>query len=144
MAGRRITAAGILVATAACSSLRPVRQPVRYIAETSPPVVTVAYVFNGVGFTREMANPRVVGDSVYGTWTEGNRPAAVPVSDIHAVASLRRDPTRTAFLVAGVTVAAGIMTYALFQKSNGQSDWACDYNTSALSGSGAPRCGPAQ
>jgi hypothetical protein len=139
---QRIAIVSFLAGAMACSSLRPVREPARFIAEAKPPVVYVAYVHNGIGFTREMANPRVAGDSMYGVWTEGNRPAALPIRDVHSVATVRRDGARTAMLVVGLATATGIVGYALFNSATGNADWYCDYASNRRGPSGEPLCGP--
>ena len=132
----------LLVGTAACSSIRPVREPARFIAEQKPPVVYVGYVTEGVGYTREMTNPQIVGDSVVGTWTEGNSPASIPMRDVHSVAALRRDGARTAMLLGGAAVVTGVMAYVLLQNAAGNNDWYCDYSPNRRGPFGEPYCGP--
>jgi hypothetical protein len=139
---QRIATIGVLIGVVGCSSLLPVREPARFIAETKPPVVYVAYVHNGIGFSREMANPHIAGDSVYGVWTEGNRPAALPIRDVHSVKTVRRDGAKTALFVVGVATATGIVAYALFNGATGNADWYCDYASNRRGPSGEPLCGP--
>jgi hypothetical protein len=141
---RRVALPALAIAAVACSSLRPVRDPMRYISEHNPPIVSVGYVVGNVGFTRQMMNPKVVGDSVTGTWLEGNRPAAVPVRDVHSVSSIRPDGAKTVLFIASVATATGILAYSLFNGAAGQNDWYCDYSPNRRGPAGEPYCGPTE
>ena len=138
---RQLTPTCLAVAAVACSSLRPVREPARFIAEQKPPVVFVGYVSEGVGRTREMTNPHIVGDSVVGTWAEGQGPAAVPMRDVHSVAAVRRDGAKTFLFVAGIVGATSIVAYALTAGGT-DGNWYCDYSPNRRGPAGEPFCGP--
>lgn len=137
---RSVTTATILAATAACSSVRPLYQPARFITEKSPPVV---YVVRQNGAVVAIANPRVSGDSVLGVGWDSNRSVAVPMSQVHSIAAARFDGFRTALLVGGVTLASTIAAYAILGGANGHNDWYCDYNENVRGPTGEPLCGPA-
>jgi hypothetical protein len=139
---RRLGIAVAVLALGACSSVRPVSDPMEYITAHRPAVVYVTYVANGVGFTREMANPRVASDSLYGTWTADNRPAALAAPNVHAVAAMRRDGGRTVLLVAGLAGVSAIVGYVMFGTANGKNDWGCDYSPNRRGPAGEPYCGP--
>ena len=141
----RRVAVAFLLCTTACSSLRPVAQPTRYIAEKNPLIVHVSYVAEGVGRAMDLANPKVVGDSLMGMRMSraGSHPIAVPVRDIHSVRARRFDGGRTAMLAAGITILAAFGVYAIVGTSNGRDNWYCDYNDSVRGPNGEPLCGPA-
>jgi hypothetical protein len=126
---------------AACSTVRPVTSPAQFITEKSPKVV---YVVNHNGSVMEVSDPSVRGDTVLGTTYRDSRtrPVAVPLTDVHLVASAQVSKAKTALFVAGVTGSAGLVIYALFNKASGHNNWSCDYNTPSLGGAGAPTCGP--
>ena len=140
---RRLLAAAVPIALVACSSVRQVRQPMRYVTEKNPPVVHVAYVLQGVGVTVAVANPQVVGDSLKGTRAmRGNPPVAIPVRDIHAIAARRFDGRRTAILATGIGLLSALGLYAMLGTANGRDNWYCDYNDSVRGPNGEPLCGP--
>jgi len=109
-----------------------VREPARFITEASP---TVVYVTHHSRAVIVIANPRVSGDTVHGTYAGDTRPVAVPLSQVQSVEAIRRDGGRTAVLIGGVTLLAGIAVYAFVQEAKGHNDWTCDWN------SAVPRCG---
>lgn len=140
MVARRVTAAGILAASVACSHVREVFEPARFIAEKKPPVV---YITQRSRAVVAIANPRVSGDTVFGTLPGDNSPVAVPFSQVHSVAATRLDAARTALLATGVTLASALAAYAFFGTASGRSNWYCDYNSSVRGPAGEPLCGPA-
>lgn len=136
---RRVTAAVILASSVACSRVREVFEPARFIAEKNPPVVYVTQRSNTVV---AIANPRISGDTVLGTLPGESGPVAVPFSQVHSVAAVRFDGARTALLAAGVTLASALSAYAFFGTAGGRSNWFCDYNSSVRGPAGEPLCGP--
>lgn len=117
---------------AGCSSLQPVQEPARFISETKPAVVYLTHRNRAVLI---VAHPTVRGDTVFGMWPDQPRTLSVSLSQIQRVEAVRRDRKRTALLVGGVSVLAGVAVYALVQSANGHHDWTCDY-THAV-----PTCG---
>lgn len=128
----RVVAAGVVLGAAGCSSLQPIREPAQFIAETRPAVVYLTHRNRAVLI---IAHPAMRGDTVYGTWPDQPRPVSIPLSQIQSVEALRRDGKRTAMLVGGISIVAGVAVYALVQSANGHHDWTCDY-THAV-----PTCG---
>jgi hypothetical protein len=123
-------------------SLQPVSEPARFITETKPEMV---YVTQGTGAIVEVMNPRMNGDTLVGTRLGASRnPVILPWRYVQRVSTMRRSKSRTMMLIAGITVASAVSVYAFTQSQNGHAAWACDYNTNALDGNGAPRCGPTQ
>jgi hypothetical protein len=139
MTARRFLAATLLSVTAGCSSLSPVSDPFRFINETRPPLVYVTYE---TGAIMMLENPTVGGDSLRGTRPGDPQQVALPVRQVQRVATVRFNGGRTALLVAGLGVAAGVVTYAVLGTSSGKSNFACDYNEPKRGETvGAPTCG---
>jgi len=125
----RVIALAALAATAACSSLRPVREPARYIAENNPPIVRVIEKQNGLIMT--IAEPRVRGDSLVGRRAADNRPVAVPLDQVYTLSARRLSGGRTALLILGVLTVTGLTSYAML--ANGaDNNWECDYSSPAI------------
>jgi hypothetical protein len=142
MKTRQAAAAFSLLGLAACMSLQPVAEPARFIAETKPEMV---YVTQGSGAIFEVMNPTLSGDTLIGTRLGSARhPVVLPWKYVQQISTMRRNKSRTVMLLAGITVASAVSVYAFTQGQNGHAAWACDYNTNALDGNGAPRCGPTQ
>lgn len=125
----RVIALAALATTAACSSLRPVREPARYIAENNPPIVRVIEKQNGLVMT--IAEPRVSGDSLVGRRAADNRPVAVPLDQVYTLSARRLSGGRTALLILGVLTVTGLTSYAML--ANGaDNNWECDYSSPAI------------
>jgi hypothetical protein len=141
MKARRAMAAILLTTTAggACSSLRPVPEPMQFINETKPPLVWVAY---GTGILVEMANPEVRGDSLLGT-RPGSGHLALPWNQVQSVATVQVSKGKTALLLGGLVGVAGLLTYAVIAKANAK-NITCDYSDVAYEETGGPVCGPNQ
>jgi len=135
MIERRVTVAAILAVTAGCSSLQPVAEPLRFIAETNPPVVYVSYE---TGAVMVMENPRISGDSMLGTVPGESRPVALPLNQVQTVSTVRRNSGRTALLIAGLAGMGAVMTYAVLANGT-NSNYTCDYNDPKRTG--GPACG---
>ncbi|HEX9704125.1 MAG TPA: hypothetical protein VGA20_02625 [Gemmatimonadales bacterium] len=101
----------ILVAgSMGCASIQPLRDPARFIAESSPDVV---YVTHNNGALLTITHPRVSGDSLLGTWEAVSQPLALPLSHLQRVAANRRDKTRTTLAIAGISMVTVAMSYLL-------------------------------
>jgi hypothetical protein len=96
------------VVTAGCAIWQAA--PVSVIPETNPRLVRLV---DGYGVRRDIANPRVSGDTVYGTAQEDDRAIAFPLSQVERILIRRVDRGRTAVLVAGLTFVGAIATYAI-------------------------------
>jgi hypothetical protein len=136
MQRRRLVAAVLLPLVAACSSLRPVPDPLQFISQTRPSLVYVSY---GIGITMMMEHPRVSGDSVRGITPGSREEVALAVTEVQSVSTVRLNKARTAALVGGLAVAGGVVAYAVLAGANGKSDFTCDYNEPTQNN--GPRCG---
>jgi len=136
---RRLTTAGIVAAMVACSRVREVYEPARFISEKNPPVV---YVTQRNGAVVTLANPRVSGDTVLGVLLAENRAVAMPFSQVHSVAAVRFDGARTALVAAGIALTSALAAHAFFGTANGKNNWYCDYTSSTRGSAGEPVCGP--
>jgi hypothetical protein len=119
---RHLTIAALAVGCAGCHSLQPVSNPSRYIAETHPPVVHVKYK-NGARVS--VAQPRVSGDSLYGTWQQAGRPVAMPLGEAQRIDARQYSKKRTTMLIVGTAAVAATLGYFLMQPVDDQGP-SCD------------------
>ena len=127
-------AAGLMALTG-CSSLQPIS--VAYISEVRPALV---HVSDGFGVVTTIANPRISGDSVYGTALGADRPVVVPLREAQRITTVRRNGARTAMLIGGLTAVGALVTYAALNAGNGDDSGFCDYDGPPM-GPGAMECG---
>ena len=110
----------VLLSSLGCATLQPLREPAQYIATESPKVIYVTYKNRYVvGVTQ----PRVSGDSLFGTVQGQPAPVAVPLSNIQLIEAIQPDGKRTALLIAGLTAFAVTGVYVLLQTGDDES---CD------------------
>jgi hypothetical protein len=102
----RALVALIPLAAAACVSTRPVLVPARFIPARQPELVWVT-VQNGERLP--LSRPTIVGDTLHGHHL-GER-IAVPLTGVRVMHARQSDRTRTALLVAGVGVLAGLVVW---------------------------------
>jgi hypothetical protein len=126
--------AAVLLGSAACAVVQPVRQPAQFIPQQHPDVVVVTYNDNS---QVPVSKPQISGDSLIGTWAGLGEPVAVPLRDVQRIDAKQKSPKRTAMLVAGVTALGAGFTYALVRVTTSGKN--CDYSYSPATLSGA-RC----
>ena len=107
------------------------RVPVNFIPDTRPAVV---YLWDDNGVPQAVANPHLSGDTVHGTVLGGSRPIAVPLSEVQRVSTVRVNRGRTAFLIGGLTVVSGLITYAVLAQASGDDSGFCDYDRQPVDG----------
>jgi hypothetical protein len=112
-----------------CATLQSVQEPAQFIREANPEVVYVTFR-NHSKVT--IAQPRVSGDSLYGTVQGGSRPVAAPLSHVARIEALQRDTQRTKWLIAGLSVLTAAGVFALTQ-SSGNSDYRHPCDTAGFS-----------
>jgi hypothetical protein len=100
---------------AGCASIQPLRDPAQFIAETAPPTV---YVVHKNGALLTIGKPRVIGDSLVGTWEGVAQPLALRFDDLQRVEAVQRDKTRTIMLISGITVVGAVMGYFLTRETS--------------------------
>jgi hypothetical protein len=127
-----MTALVLLASTTACYGVRPISSPSSYIQAENPEAVWVADD-NGEVFRLEA--PVVRGDSIVGSLDGLSEPFAVEMSPEHAVYARQRDPVKTATLVGGLGLVAGLAVYGF--SVGGSGDKVCDNNPKQ---GGRPTC----
>jgi hypothetical protein len=139
---RRVTAAAICAASAGCMSVQPVWEPAPFMTPAGRSA-RVVYVTHQSGAVLAIVNPRVSGDSVYGTLRGEDRPVAVQLSEVSSIATSRLNGKRTAMLVGAVTAVSGLAFVSFINSATGRNNWECDFSISAREANGgAPICGP--
>lgn len=114
MAFTRVPLVGLLVAAVGCTSVKSV-QPAEYIPQHSPPVVWVTYTDNSFV---PVSQPRIVGDSLMGTWQGLQEPVAISLKEIQTVQAKMPNPKKTVILVGSLAVVATAVTYTLLTAGN--------------------------
>lgn len=109
-----VALAGLLLAVAGCHVVRKV-EPVQYIQANNPPVVWVTYTDNSFV---PVAGPKIVGDSLFGTWEGLSEPVAISLGEIQTVQARMPAPKRTAMLVTVVGAAAAGVAYTIATAGN--------------------------
>jgi hypothetical protein len=106
-----------------CATLQPVQQPAQFIPEANPRVVYVTFRNHSKVTITE---PRVSGDSLYGTVPGASQPVAAPLGHIALMEAVQRDKTRTRWLIAGLGVLTAAGAFALTQSGNSDYRHPCD------------------
>lgn len=136
---RRAAGLGLVALTAGCASVREVFEPAEFISAKRPAVVYVTQRSRAVVW---IANPRVSGDTLFGTVAGDTRPVAVPLMDVQSVSASRMDGGRTALLALTVVGGTAFAAY-IFSSTTGPSNgWVCDYDPpGGRDPAGGPVCG---
>jgi len=118
--------AGLVLAVAGCHVVRKV-EPVQYIQANNPPVVWVTYTDNSFV---PVAGPKIVGDSLMGTWEGLSEPVSISLGEIQTVQAKMPSPKRTVLLVTVVTAATAGVAYTIATAGNsGDANFTgCGYN----------------
>jgi len=96
--------------------------PVEFIAQAKPTVIELK---GDYGVRVAVQNPRLSGDTVYGTAPGGTTEVAVPLRDIELIATRRFSRARTALLIGGGVALAGMATFFLIIAGNSQPELDC-------------------
>jgi hypothetical protein len=115
--------AAVVLSGLGCATLQPVRQPAQFIPDAKPQVVYVTFR-NHSKVT--IAQPRVRGDSLFGTVPGVSEPVAAPLAHIERVEARQRDRKRTAWLIAGLGVLTAAGVFALGQSGGGDFNHPCN------------------
>ena len=116
----RVLLPAILLCATGCVTLLPVKDPAQFIPASHPQVVFVTYVNRTRMYVTQ---PRVSGDSLFGTMQGQSHQVAVPLNQVRLIQARQADKKRTVWLIAGLTVAAASSLWALGQSGAGES---CD------------------
>lgn len=130
----RVPLAVILLGSAACRSVQPVMEPSQFIPQANPTLVIVTYKDNS---EVPVAQPRVSGDTLLGTWQGLDEPVAVPLNQVQRIDALQRDRKRTTLFIAGLTAFTAAGVYALIQATTGGDN--CDYGRPTEGEGGLPK-----
>src|SRR5262245_33212947 len=106
---RRVAVCGLLLAGAACTSVKPV-QPADFIPKNNPQTVWVTYTDNSFV---PVEHPTVVGDTLKGMWAGLSEPVTIPFSQIQVVQAKMPNSKRTIALVSVVGLAAAGVAYTV-------------------------------
>lgn len=91
----RVLFAGLLLAVGGCVTVQAVN-PAQFIPRHNPAVVWVTPIDNSF---IPVGEPRIVGDSLEGTWYGLNERVAFSLHDVQTVQARTRSPVRTILLV---------------------------------------------
>lgn len=114
---RKATAAVLLCTTLGCTAVRPVATPLTFIPQRAPDVVWVA---TEEGETFAILKPSIRGDSVVGTLASTSEPFGVPLSPGHVVFAKQKSSSKTAQLVGGLGLLAGLTVWGLIIAGNAE------------------------
>lgn len=119
----QVPLAALLLGGTACMTVQQVKEPAQFIPQASPNMVLVTYTDNS---QVPVAQPRMQGDTLVGTWQGLGEPVAVPLNQVQRIDAVQRDGKRTTLMIAGLTVLTAGGVYALLQAV--QSGRTCDYS----------------
>jgi hypothetical protein len=116
----RVPLFAVLLGSVGCVTVQPVRDLGQFISQTNPKVVYVIYKNRAVvGVTQ----PRLSGDSLFGTLAGPAEPVVVPLSHVQQIKAAQPNKRRTTLLIGGLTAFTAISVYVLSKTGEGQS---CD------------------
>lgn len=111
-------------AAAACVTVRPVAAPVTFIPQQQPELVWVTAA-DHEGQTIPVGRPTIRGDSLHGHWLGTSERVSLHLPRVTSIVARQPDPRRTALLVAGVGLIAGLVVWRASVANSGQ---ACAYD----------------
>lgn len=114
--------AGLLLSAVGCATVQPVREPTQFIPQSRPSVVVVFLKDNS---QVPVAEPRMSGDTLFGTWLGVGEPVVMPLSGVQRIDAIQRDKRRTTLMIAGLSVMTAAGIYALVQVATNNGP-ACD------------------
>lgn len=113
MSLKKIVPAFLLVSvSSACMTVRPVPAPAQFIPQSNPPLVYVTYTDNSIV---PVAQPKISGDTLVGTWAGLSEPVAIPFHQIQLVQAKQPARGRTRLLIAGIVAFTAAGVYAIQQ-----------------------------
>jgi hypothetical protein len=124
MTGSRLPLVALVLSSAGCATLQPVRDPAAFISQTNPQVV---FATHKNGAVLAVAQPRLRGDTLLGMRQGLSLPVALPLSQVHSIQAIQRDKKRTTVLIAGAAALTATLGYLLVQ-ARGGSGPSCDYS----------------
>ena len=137
MKATRVVLAALAMAAVGCSSVQQVRNPAEFLA-THPDQILVTYEDRS---EVPVAMPKLVNDTIVGTWDGLNEPVALPMSRIVRIDAVQKDSRRTALFIAGLVGATAVTAYGFSRESTDYGE-ICDYNRPSGGGIFAEFAGP--
>ena len=119
----RLMLTALFLAAVACSSVQQVRDPVAFLA-TNPDQILVTYEDRS---EVPVAEPRLVNDTIVGTWDGLAEPVALPLSRVARIDAIQKDKKKTALLIGGLVAVTAAAAYGLSRASN-DTGQICDFN----------------
>ena len=120
----RVALAGLVLAVAGCKTVVSV-QPAEFIPQHSPEVVWVTYTDNSYV---PVAKPRIVGDSLQGTWVGLQEPVSISLKEIQTVQAKVPSPKRTIILFTTIGVATAAVAYTMATAGSSGPSGCLDHN----------------
>jgi hypothetical protein len=118
----RLSLTGLFLGAIACSSVQTVHNPAQFMS-TNPAMVVVIYNDNG---EVPIAQPRMKGDTIVGTWAGLGEPIEVPMDQVQRVDAIQKDPKKTTLFIASLIGAAAVTTYG-FTRAVHSTGQICDF-----------------
>jgi len=115
MSRDQLRAALVVLVVAGCHSVQPVR-PAEFIPQKNPPMVWVELK---QGAVQALDHPRMVGDTLKGTWENTQEEVAIPLNGVESVRVKQFDTARTIALVGIGGAALGVVGYFVSQAGEG-------------------------
>jgi hypothetical protein len=113
----RVAAVGLVLAVAACTSMRQV-QPAQFIPQHTPALIWVTTTGDAVV---PVAQPHIDGDTLRGTWAGTDRPFAIHLQGIQSVQAKRPATARTVLVGATLAVVTAAILWSVTKTgSSGQ------------------------
>ena len=110
----RVAAVGLVLALAACTTVRQV-QPAQFIPEHAPALVWVTTTSKAV---IPVARPYIDGDTLRGTWAGTDNPFAIHLQGIQNVKASTPARARTVIVFATLAAMAGGMVWSMGHAGN--------------------------
>ena len=133
----RVMLAALAMAAVGCSSVQQVQNPAEFLA-THPDQILVTYEDRS---EVPVAMPKLVNDTIVGTWDGLSEPVALPMSRIMRIDAVQKDTKRTALFIAGLVGATAVTAYGLSRESTDYGE-ICDYNRPGGGGNFQEFAGP--
>ena len=116
--------AGLLLSTVVgCRTVQAVREPAQFIPQEKPNLVVVLMNDNS---QVPVAEPRMSGDTLFGTWLGLGEPIVMPLNQVQRIDAIQRNRKRTTMMIVGLSVIGAAGVYAI--ASGAFSGTPCDYS----------------
>ena len=97
---------------------------VDFIPQAKPALIEVQGQY---GRRVAVTNPRLSGDTIYGTAAGGNRQVAVALREVGVISTRRFSRGRTALFISGAVTMGAALTYVLIRGGAGEAKIECEF-----------------